>query len=196
MQALQAQGFITNERTTYRIDTIPPRESLPASFSENKRRQIRKAAGWELADLSAEDFYNFHRHCIEAQGKRIDYPEAWAQAVLPEAIRQAQGRLIAAQNKDGHRAAAMFLAWDKERAYYLLPSYDPAYKDTGAMSWLTYEALCLAHERGLGFDFEGSMTPSIALSCLQFGGQAVVYHRIEKFYNPLVRIAVTLKNRL
>lgn len=196
VQALQTQGFTTQERTTYRIDSIPPRETLPASFSENKRRQIRKAVGFELVDLSAEDFYTFHRHCMEAQGKRIDYPEAWAQAVLPEAVRQAQGRLLATRNKDGQLAAAMFLAWDHKRAYYLLPTYDPAYKDSGAMTWLTHEALCLAHEKGLGFDFEGSMTPSIASSYLQFGGQAVVYHRIEKFYHPLLRIIVKLKERL
>lgn len=196
LEALRAQGFAVSERTTYRMDTIPTREDLPKLFSENKRRQLRKAQGLRLVELMPDTFYAFHQDCMTRQGKTIDYPLSWAQAVLSEALRRQSGQLLGAQNAEGQVVAAMFLAWDKEWAYYLLPTYDPAYKDTGAMTWLTFEALCLAREKGLGFDFEGSMTPSIASSYKQFGGQAVTYHRIEKIYNPLLRIALWLRQRL
>lgn len=196
VHALLGFGFDIQERTTYRIDSIPPRENLPASFSENKRRQFRKAAGLELVDLSPEDFYAFHRHCMQAQGKRIDYPEVWAQAVLSEAVKPGhRGRLLAARNSEGQIAAALFLAWDKEWTYYLLPTYDPAYKDSGAMTWLTHEALCFAHDLNLGFDFEGSMTPSIASSYKQFGGQATTYYHIERLSAWSIRMAVNCLRR-
>jgi hypothetical protein len=70
------------------------------------------------------------------------------------------------------------------------------FKKSGAMAWLTAQALEEAHRKGLQFDFEGSMIPSIASSYKQFGGRPVTYHRIEKFLNPFIRVAVRLRQRL
>lgn len=195
-EALRTCGFSTDLRTTYRIASVPPREELPDTYSQNKRRQLRKAQGLHLTEMSADAFYTFHRDCMAKQGKLIDYPAQWAQSVLPEAIRRQTGLLLGAQNEGGNVLAAMFLAWDSQYAYYLLPAYDPDYKDTGAMTWLTNEALCIAHQKGLGFDFEGSMIPSVALSYRQFGGEAASYCCIEKFYNPILRVAVRLHKHL
>ena len=90
----------------------------------------------------------------------------------------------------------MFLAWDDRQAYYLLPTYDLDYKNTGAMALLTSEALKIAKEKCLAFDFEGSMTPSIASSYQQFGGKAETYFNIEKFFNPIVRILIRARKCL
>ena len=193
LQALEQTGFQIKEKTTYRMNPVPSRAELPSLFSQNKRRQLRKAEGMQLEYLDADTFYSFHRECMAKQGKTIDYPRAWAQSVLPEALHREQGLLLGARNKEGQLTAAMFLAWDAEYAYYLLPAYDPAHKDSGAMAWLTNDALCMTHDKGLGFDFEGSMTPSIASSYQQFGGQKTSYWSIEKTYNPLIKIAATLR---
>ena len=92
--------------------------------------------------------------------------------------------------------AALFLAWDDKYAYYLLPAYNPATKNNGGVAWLTTQALKIAKEKGLSFDFEGSMIPSIASSYRQFGGQAVTYYSIEKFYNPLYKIFIWIHQYL
>lgn len=194
IEALAARGFCARERVTYRIDTIPSRSELPSLFSENKRRQLRKAKDLRLTDLTPQAFYAFHRTCLAAQGKRIDYREDWADAVLTEAVKRGSGRLLAAQDKEGNNLAALFLAWDDRTAYYLMPTYAPAAKDSGAVAWLTAEALEIARDKGLAFDFEGSMTPSIASSYRQFGGKAVVYHRIEKYYHFLIRCYARLRS--
>ena len=196
LQAFRKHGFSVSERTTYRIAVIPERHKLPELFSQNKRRQLRKAQGMSLTDLQAEDFYAFHKECLLRQGKHIDYPEEWARAVLPEAVARGEARIIGAQDAEGRTQAAMFLAWDEQWAYYLLPTYHPAYKDSGAMAWLTNEALCIAQEKGLGFDFEGSMTPSIASSYRQFGGNPETYYTIEKYYSPLIRAIIKLRQQL
>ena len=195
LEALHAQGFASYERVTYRIEDIPAPEEVSALFSENKRRQLHKAADLQLVQLDADTFYAFHKTCLKQQKKVIDYSAEWASALLPEAIRRGNGLLLAAQDKEGTLAAALFLAWDDRYAYYLLPMYLPQKKNSGAVAWLTAQALGIAHDKGLHFDFEGSMTPSIASSYQQFGGKPVTYHRIEKFYNPLLRIAVKLKER-
>lgn len=189
-------GFSVEERTTYRIESIPSADELPKLFSQNKRRQLQKAKDMHLEDLSPEDFYQFHKTCLAAKGQKIDYPEEWATRVLTMALERGQGRLLAAKDSEEVLFAAMFLAWDNAYAYYLLPTFHPAGKDSGAMAWLTAQALGVAHDKGLAFDFEGSMTPSIASSYQQFGGQPVTYHRIEKFYNPVLHAAVRLRQRL
>lgn len=193
LQALERRGFQIKEKVTYRIDSVPTRAALPAIFSQNKRRQLRKAEGLELDYLDANTFYSFHQECMVKQGKKIDYPYAWAQSVLTRAVQREQGLLLGVRNKERVLVAAMFLAWDEQYAYYLLPTYDPAYKDSGAMAWLTNEALCMTHDKGLRFDFEGSMTPSIASSYQQFGGQKTSYWSIEKTYNPLIKVATMLR---
>ena len=196
ISAFQKHGFSISKRITYRIATIPERSELPKLFSQNKRRQLRKANGMQLTNLQADAFYAFHKECMSYRGKHIDYPEEWATAVLSEAVRRGEGVVIGAKNQEGILEAAMFLAWDNKWAYYLLPTYHPAHKDSGAMAWLTYEALCIARGKGLGFDFEGSMIPSIALSYKQFGGTPVTYYRIEKFYNPIMRALIKLRQWL
>lgn len=195
-EAMRKQGFTIKDRITYHIDEIPTYDELPTLFSVNKRRQLKKAKDMQLVDLSVETFYAFHAHCMHAQKKKIDYPERWAKAVLPEALVRKQGRLIAAQDSNGGLLAAMFLAWDNEYSYFLLPCYDPATKDRGAVAWLTAQALDITRQMGLRFDFEGSMTPSIASSYQQFGGKPVVYNSIEKFYSQPFRMALWLATAL
>lgn len=193
LNALRQRGFNIKERTTYTIEDIPPYIELPTFFSENKRRQLCKAKNLQLVDLSVEEFYRFQESCWVAQGKKIDYPFSWAQAVLTETINRKHGRLIAAQTPSGTNLASLFLAWDDACAYFLLPTYNPDKKYQGGVAWLTAQALQIAQEKGLHFDFEGSMTPSIALSYQQFGGQATTYHQLEKYYNPIYRLVVWLQ---
>lgn len=196
LEELSKREYTIRKRETYRINKIPSPENLPSSFSTNKRRQLRKAMGLQLVDLSVESFYSFEQACWATQNKRIDYSLSWAEAVLSEATKRGQGRLIAAQAQNGTQMAALFLAWDDKYAYYLLPAYNPATKYNGGVAWLTTQALTIAQKKGLSFDFEGSMTPSIASSYRQFGGQAVTYYSIEKFYNPVYRIAIWLRQHL
>ena len=195
LDALRKQGYTIQERVTYRIEKLPAKEHIADLFSENKRRQLRKAKDLQLRDLSVDEFYAFQQTCWATQGKHIDYPLTWAKAVLTEALQRRQGRLLTAQDPSGDLTASLFLAWDDTYAYYLLPAYRPDARQSG-VAWLTEQALQLAQEKGLAFDFEGSMTPSIASSYRQFGGKPVTYHRIEKFYNPLMRIAIWLRQRL
>lgn len=196
IQELKKCGFEISERITYRIPIVPAREEIPKLFSQNKRRQLRKAEGLTIAHLEAAHFYSLHEQWLSKQDKHIDYPREWAQAVLQEATLKTQALLLGAQDTNGNILAIIFLAWDSKWAYYLLPSYDPTYKDSGAMAWLTNEAICIAHNRGLGFDFEGSMTPSIASSYKQFGGIAETYYCIQKFYHPMLRAAIKIRQLL
>ena len=79
--------------------------------------------------------------------------------------------------------------------YYLIPCYREQYKDSGASALLVLEAIKLAREKGVAFDFEGSMIRGIAQHYKQFGSIATTYYSVERYYRWYFRIAM-LWNRI
>lgn len=183
--ALRSVGYSLTERVTYRIAPGMSRAELVARMSDNKRRQLRKAAGLKCVEVDVDTFYDFHRDCLRRQGKRIVYARSHAHSLLLGALARGEARIVAAQDADDRLLAAIALVWDETTVYYLLPCYDPDYGRSGAMAWLTTEVLVRASQEGKVLDFEGSMVPSIARSYREFGGEPVVYYAAEKWYNAL-----------
>ena len=74
VDAMRGLGFKTRERVTYRVDDLSDIEALVASFSKNKRRQLQKAQGLRVArGMNPEDFYRFHRQCLQSRKRKISY---------------------------------------------------------------------------------------------------------------------------
>ena len=90
-------------------------------------------------------------------------------------------------------AAAAFVVWDRHCLYYLLPAYLPSAAKSGASARLAYEAMQLAKQKNLLFDFEGGNDDEgIANHYRQLGGQPVTYYSVKKMYNPLFAILLRL----
>lgn len=181
-EAFLADGFTITERVSYRIDTTQSMDAIEQHFSTNKKRQIKKAvqSGMTMCDLSISEFYAAHRQFLSQRGKTIDYSSDFFMALAEQTLSHSQGRIIAARSADGHILAAIFLVWDAEVCYYLLPTYNAGYAHSGAMAWLTLQSIRIAKDKGLIFDFEGSMNPGIANSYRQFGSAPSTYYGVEK----------------
>lgn len=186
--ALASRGFAVRERVTYRIPAGKRREEVISGYSENKRRQLKKAHGLSEVTLDVDTFYAFHRTCLAQRGRKINYSLAYAHSLLGSALAHGNARLIGAADEAGRLLAAVGLVYDEQVCYYLLPTYSESDKRSGAMAWLTTEAIVWATESGRIFDFEGSMVPSIARSYREFGGQPMTYHSAEKYYSRLYRL--------
>ena len=55
---------------------------------------------------------------------------------------------------------------------------------------LVLEAMKLAREKHVLFDFEGSTERGIANHYKQFGSSPVKYFSVERYYKPLFRLAI------
>ena len=77
--------------------------------------------------------------------------------------------------------------------YYLIPAYDPAFGESGAGALLALEAMKLAREKQVQFDFEGSMERGTAKHYKQFGSVPATYYSVEKYYKPIFRIAIWIQ---
>lgn len=194
-ELLHQQSFSIKRRTTYRVeyDHLQDLDALLASFSKNKKRQLQKALTLNHdTNFSAEDFYRFHCDCLKEQGKKINYSREFFLVLYQKTQRLSQSCILRVLTADGAVAAAAFLVWDKKTMYYLIPCYSPAYKDSGASALLVWEALKMARDKQLSFDFEGSMHRGTANHYRQFGSLPVNYFAVQKYYNPLFAIALFL----
>ena len=92
----------------------------------------------------------------------------------PASTRDAR-RVLVARGDDGQAHAAGYFVWDDDAMYYLVGVSDKELRSSGATSLLLWTAIELAAERGLIFDFEGSMIRSIERFFRAFGGAPAAY---------------------
>lgn len=185
------RGFLVRERVTYRIEDTSDMEVILRHMSKNKMRQLHRAqtAGLVLdTDMTAEDFYRAHQACLTRQGKQITYSREFLLVLERKTARNGQSQFLAVRTPAGELCAAVYLVWDNESVYYLIPFYNPQYKDSGAGAMLAVEAIKVAHDKGLIFDFEGSMVPGIANHYRQFGSDPAIYYSIERANSLFFRL--------
>jgi len=191
VDAMRGLGFKTRERVTYRVEDLSDLDAVINSFSKNKKRQLQKALSLHAErTMEVEDFYRFHTQCLKQRKRKISYSREFLLVLERKARRLKQCQILSICNADGKPYAAAFLIWDKHYMYYLIPAYDPAFGDSGAGALLVLEAMKLAREKQVRFDFEGSVDKGIAKHYKQFGSTPFTYFSVEKYYKPLFRLAI------
>jgi len=182
-------GFKVKKRITYRLDDLHDMDSVVQNFSKNKKRQLQKALSLQVTmDLTDEEFYAFHRTCMTKQKKRITYSREFFLVIGHKTRERNQSQILAVRDLEGHVLAAAYLIWDNKALFYLIPCYDPDFKDSGASALLVLESIKLAKKLGVAFDFEGSMMRGVANHYKQFGSVPNTYYGIHKYFNPLFAI--------
>lgn len=194
VDAMRALGFKTKERITYRVDNLSDMDAVIGNFSKNKKRQLQKALSLHAdRTMDIEAFYRFHTECLAARRRKISYSREFLLVLERKARRLGQCMVLSVGNADGTPYAAAFLVWDKNYLYYLIPAINPAFGETGAGALLVLEAMKVAREKHVLFDFEGSMERGTAKHYKQFGSQPVTYYSVERYYKPLFRIAIWMQ---
>ncbi|MCQ2343188.1 MAG: GNAT family N-acetyltransferase [Paludibacteraceae bacterium] len=190
---MKALGYKAKERITYRIDDLSDLDKVIGNFSKNKKRQLQKALSLHAErDMSIEDFYRFHTLCMASKGRKISYSREFLLVLNRKAQRADRAQVLSICNADGEVYAAAYLVWDDEYMYYLIPCFSKEHRDSGAGALLVLEAIKLAREKGLKFDFEGSMRRGIANHYRQFGATPTVYYSVEKLFRWPFAIALAI----
>ncbi len=196
---LSSMGFTVKRRVTYRIDDVSDMAAVERACSKNKKRQLQHAIDLTVRhDMDPEEFYNYHRDTLHRRRREISYTREYFLVLYHHALRRGQGEIISLHDNHGTTLAAAFVVWDNTALYYLIPAFDISRKETGASARLPIEAMKLASEKGIAFDFEGSMIPGVAKHYQQYGTTAVEYFSVERVYTPLFRLMrwiYRIKNR-
>lgn len=173
-------------RYSYIIADTSDMERVWRGVSPTYRNEIRKGRRLTRVDtnIDPDTFYDEHAKVFLKQGIRWQFgKDFWFR--LYEACRTRNaGQMFVARDDAENIHAVLYLVWDERYVYQYLGGYMPEFASSQAYPALTYHGIEVAHEKGLAYDFEGSMLPQVAKSFRQFGGTPMPYYRIRKVFNP------------
>lgn len=173
-------------RYTYVIEDTSDLDRVNNQLTSNYRKNIRKGqrSTTVSSDITPELFYEEHTKVYKKQGLPVPFSrEFWDRLYMACQIHES-GKMLCARDEAGNLHALLFVVWDEQTIYLLMGGYMPEFSSSQAYSALIWHSICMAHERGLAYDFEGSMIQRVAKSFRQFGGIPKPYYRIRKVFNP------------
>ncbi len=198
IQPFESAGYQVTRRRTYVIEDLSDLDHVFSTFTSSKQRHIRKAYRNGLKvdwDMSATAFYTFHTESLLQRGKKNTNSQEVEVSLCEEAMNRGQGAILRVKDAEGNTHAALFIAWNSEAGYYMIPATDFNYKASGASTLVVWEAIKFLQDKTKTFDFEGSMDPAIANSYRQYGTKEIGYPCIEKTNSILIRLWKRLKAR-
>jgi hypothetical protein len=175
-------GFQATVRYTYRLDDLGDLDRVQAGFRPSLRREIRKAERTLVvrSDLGLPAFLELNAKTFRRQGLPLPYSREVVERVDAACARHDARRVFFAVDGDGRAHAALYVVWNRDSAYYLMSGGDPALRTSGAGSLLAWEAIRFCSGVTRGFDFEGSLIPSVERFFRSFGARQVPYLHVRK----------------
>jgi hypothetical protein len=178
------KGFKVSERITHHLDLNHSYEKIHNLYSENLKRNIRRASRNNLELSSGVDPADIIRLFRQNRGKEIstlgnkDFKALLH--LIETAYREQCITVLGVKNSNGKLSAgAVFIRSDHEYIFFF-SAIDVEARTTGAMS-LIIDCFIRAHAgEKMNLDFEGSMDKNLARFYKSFGSKEVVYLQIKK----------------
>ncbi|MBX9850837.1 MAG: GNAT family N-acetyltransferase [Cytophagaceae bacterium] len=189
------KGFKQTTAYTYIIEDLRNYEQIFNEFKENIRREIRKAEK-ELTVYSSDDIsilYHLKKENALINHSPLTASEEYLKSIYNFCKENNTGNLLIAKDQNGNIHAAAFFVTDHSCCYYLYGAAAPAYKNSGAMSLLMWEAIKKASQKVNKFNFEGSMVEEIERFFRSFGARQVPYFVIQKTNSRILKLRDFIK---
>ena len=195
MQHFFWKNFKVVPNYTYQIDLEQDLELIEKNYSNERRKNIKKAAKDGVEVKLTKDLgvvkemvsHTFNR-------KEKDYDQGLVRKIL-DSFADEDNSFAFVSYQNGKALAASFYVYDEQKVYYLLGGYDNKNKHQGAGAMAMDAAIKFSKEKGLKiFDFEGSMLPEVEKYFRGFGGDLIPYYSINKAKLPL-EMALKFINR-
>ncbi|HTZ71422.1 MAG TPA: GNAT family N-acetyltransferase [Acetobacteraceae bacterium] len=175
----QERGYRTSVQFTHVVAAGAPGE-LWSAMRDKTRNAIRRA---ELQFCVAElddpvAFAAFYDENLRERSATNYY-----RRIIPigaAALERGRGRFLVALDGSGRSAAAIFIVWDSQTAYYLLSTRRQD-AGNGAISLLIWHAMRDSAARRLVFDFDGVALPGSRVFYTGFGGRAVPRFIVSRY---------------
>ena len=188
------KGFQQTTRYTYRIEDTSDLDAVWKYTTESVRTDIKKARKI-LTVEACHDFQSvvdLHKKTWQRQGRAFAQSDAEMMALHDACLRHECCQTFIARDSAGRPHAAAYFIWDNSTVYYYMSGADPALRNSGAGALLVWRGIELASEKGLVFDFEGSMHEPIERFFRSFGGRQVPYFVLSKTCSGPLPAAISL----
>jgi hypothetical protein len=178
--------FDLKVRYTYLLPTEKEATELYSDLKDTLRREIGKAKGsLMLSDSSnPRPLFELKKQNNEQSGEPLPYDLDYLKRIC-QLIESKNAHLFEAKEND-QTVAALLVTWDTDQLYYTCGATHPDYRNSGALSWLLWEAILKAKSLQLTFNFEGSMIPAIERYFASFGGIPTPFIEVRKISNKVL----------
>jgi hypothetical protein len=190
--AFQWSGFTETNRYTYVLSLEQEEKELWSGLRENNRKQIKKAEKTiEFSETNdAVLLQNILKQSID---NKIEL--GYFERMVSYVKKYECGKVWKATEGDDVHAVLLCMS-DHKSAYYLLGGNAQEFKNSGAMSLLTWQALLHFKQKGVKqFNFEGSSVAAVEKYFRGFGGDLVSFRRLEKQNSKSLEVAKKLKGK-
>jgi hypothetical protein len=184
------RGFDATTRYTYVLPSLADLDAVWSGTRQNVRTDVRKAAKKLTIrdDLGLDAFLDVHGKTFDRQEMAMPYGRDLVERVDAACAERGRKKTLFAVDADGAVHAAAYVVWDAGSAYYLMGGADPALRNSGAGSFVLWEAVKFAATVAPAFDFEGSMIEPIERFFRAFGAEQRPYFHVTKTSSRLLKM--------
>ena len=179
MNKPDAAEYSCSSRLNHELDLIPAYELLQKNYSQNTRRNIRKAAdqGLYLGRKAETDelITLFKDNFGKKEGQLKSSHYEILRNLLIRCQKQKMGVILGTYTPDDRLSAAAFFLHDHDRIYFLFAASANLARENGAMFMLIDHVIRENAEKSLTLDFEGGNDPNLGRFYKSFGAKEVPY---------------------
>jgi hypothetical protein len=193
--------FSVEMRRNHELELVRHYEAIAAGYSQNTRRNIRKAteAGVTVRrKIDPDDLIRLFRDNFGKKKGRLAYRDYLTiTRLITHSLRNSAGLIIGAGTEPEKLDAAAFFLKDKNRFIFLFSASDFATRDNGAM-FLLLDTFIREHcNRPMILDFEGGHVPNLGRFYKNFGASESGYPvvRLNRL-SPLMDTGLTLYKKI
>lgn len=189
--------FIQSTRYTYVLSDTSDTDLLFNNFERDVKSKIKKASKIITVsnDCTIDEFYTIFSMTFERQNQRIPYSFDLIKRLDTAVIQNNAGQMLKAIDENGEVHSAIYIVWDNESVYYIMGGGNPNLRKSGANALLIWNAINIASEKKLRFDFEGSMIESIEKYFRNFNSTQVPFFTIERNWSLVSKLLEGLNRK-
>lgn len=191
------EGFQQTTQYTYIIEDITDVDKVWDGFSSNYRNKIRKAESQleVVTDRSLEECYDTIKKTFDRQEIKMPYSLDFLGRFDSRLYMECRNKIFFAQDKEGQIHAVLYLTLGDEFAYLHQAGSNPELRNSGADTYLIWEAIKYAsqEEKLKGFDFQGSVLPNVEEMRRKSGAIQKPYFRVWKHNSGMYKILKKMK---
>lgn len=177
--------FTIIPRVTYVLDKNMGIDNIDNAFSSNYRNKNRKGFKYikNFSSINPDVFFSEHEKIYLRQGLKCPFSKEMWMNLHNACSTNQSGEIVASIGENNEILSLAFVVWDEKSTYLLMGGEIPEYSSLQTFSCLVRELIIRSFERGLDFDFEGSVIKRINHSFREYGGEPKQYFRIRKVFN-------------
>lgn len=178
------KDYITQNYLTHELDMISPYEMLYKNYSENTKRNLKKASQQQLTIINnckVEDVIDLFKNNKRKEVKAFKTEQySMLEKLYATFFKVGFAKSYGVVNSKNYLIAGALFFFSNNKAIFLFSGNSKEGKEKAALFYLIDQFIKNNSEKNLTLDFEGSNNPNLARFYKSFGSKPITYLHIKK----------------